>query len=250
MARVTAVGLTGAGRVRSRNEDCLGLSEWVRQRPMVTPIQLSMEVREPSLFVVADGMGGHAHGDAASLMAVTRLMGKSQTLTDEDSVIAAIKDVNDAVFDLMKANVAFRGMGTTLAGITILSDKIIGFNIGDSRVYRFNHNYLQLLSADDTNSFLHTSTEERTGVNSHSLMQSIGGASERTDIFPHSWSRPLNSPERFLLCTDGLTDMLDQGDMEDANEVDANKTILSLHEKALFKGGYDNISVIIVDVLI
>lgn len=250
MTQITVAGITSAGKVRSHNEDCLGLSDWIRQRPMTGPVQLSMCVGEPVLFVVADGMGGHAHGETASRMAVTRLLAQSPALSSEQAVVQAIQETNAAMYELMATDAMFRGMGTTLAGVVVCPEKIIGFNVGDSRIYQFRHGYMQLLSVDDTVDFPYALTTERTGLASHAITQSIGGASEPTDVTPHVWSHPLEGSQRFLLCTDGLTDMLDQDAMEASHSGDIKTAISALHEQALAQGGHDNVSVLILDVTV
>ncbi|GAB6037552.1 serine/threonine-protein phosphatase [Fundidesulfovibrio butyratiphilus] len=248
MTRLTAAGITCAGKVRKRNEDCIGMGDFLRQRPMRGPVVLQLGVWEPLACLVADGIGGHAHGETASRLSVSRILTEALSGADEEAVSKILTAANDCLYDLMLANPEFRGMGATVAGIVVHQEKLIGFNVGDSRIYRVRHGYMQLLSTDDTVGFSQASTAERTGLASHVITQSLGGMPERTEVVAHVWSRPLEGSERFLLCTDGLTDMLDQDTMEACLTDDAESTVSALHEQALAQGGHDNVSLVLLDV--
>jgi serine/threonine protein phosphatase PrpC len=249
VTRLSVTAITSEGKVREHNEDCLGVGDWVRQRPMVRPVLLSMDVWEPVVCLVADGIGGHTHGETASRMAVARMLTKAPEMVTQEDVFRVLVETNVSFYDLMAANSDLRGMGTTVAGVVVLPEQVIGFNVGDSRIYRVRNEYLQILSEDDIFNFSFFSTSERTGLTSHSITQSIGGTIEIFDVKPHMWSRMLNNSERFLICSDGLTDMLDQDDMEACIVGDSEVAVSTLHSQALARGGHDNISIILVDVV-
>jgi serine/threonine protein phosphatase PrpC len=247
VSAIQAAALTHRGRVRPGNEDTIGLAGWLSAESGTHPVALHWTADGPALCVIADGMGGHAAGEVASRLAVERLLAATTGVTDEAGLRAAILQAHLAVRAAARADPAKADMGTTLAGLLILDGQALVFNIGDSRVYRENSSYLRLLSCDDTSSFDSDGPEARTGRrSSHGLLQALGLDLGGTAPSPHLSAVKIGGGERFLLCSDGLTDMLDQDEIEACLEPDLAATVTRLFKAAMAAGGEDNISIMMV----
>jgi protein phosphatase len=237
MLTVSAAAATDVGLLRKVNEDSM--------------------LTLPRLYAVADGMGGHAAGDVASALAVNILgrVANSEPLTPDD-LINALAMANDAILSSAAARRSQAGMGTTIAGLGIVSmsggDHWLVFNIGDSRVYRFAHGQLQQVTVD------HSEVEEL--VAAGSLHREDARTHPRRNIVtrclgtspapePDVWVFPPEADERFLICSDGLTTEVSDADIVDVltTEADAGDAAGTLVRRARDAGGRDNITVIIVD---
>ena len=140
---IEIAAITDAGSVRQFNEDSI----------VTDP--------ESGVAVLADGMGGHRAGEVASQMATRIIMRSLQTQVGEfrsdtaqlsplRAVEQCIIRANKAIFDAAQARVTYHGMGTTLALTLFYDNRVALANIGDSRIYRFRNNALQLLTSDDS----------------------------------------------------------------------------------------------------
>src|SRR5665213_249744 len=229
--------ITDRGRLRAVNEDAL--------------------LADPPLFIVADGMGGHAAGDIASWAAVyslTNLVGQGPIAIT--AMVSAIEAANDTIVRMAAANPSEAGMGTTLSGITSVMAGGMAhwmvFNIGDSRVYRSVNGELQQLTID------HSEVEEmvlagmitREQARNHPL-RNIVTRSHRTEPPPtlDYWVFPPIRSERFLICSDGLTNEVSADTMQHCltSFDDPQRAAEELLRLALEAGGRDNITVIVVD---
>ncbi len=246
MASLRAAGLTHRGAVRASNEDSIAIDGWIAPRTMTAPVQFEIELDGAALCLVADGMGGHAAGEVASGLAVRDLVEKSRDIRNAGELEAALIELNEALFDAMKADRALSGMGTTVAGVILRDRQAIVFNVGDSRVYVGRAQDLRLFSTDDSPAARRVDSRERTGQLSHTLTQCLGGWTIGT-MSPHVLTLALRENTRFLLCSDGLTDMLDQDAIEACLRDDGAATVNNLFAAAMSSGGADNISVIVAD---
>jgi PPM family protein phosphatase len=247
---LVAAGVTHRGAVRRANQDCIAIDSWTAQRDMASPLAIETLLDGPFLCVIADGLGGHSQGELASALAVRRLVDEAHRITDAAQLHAALEALNQSIYAAMAEDESRIGMGTTIAGLIVLADLALVFNVGDSRIYRrIDDQTLDLVSSDDTMSAEYVSPRERTGQFGHHLLQSLGGAASFQPIAPHILALPLDgAPQRFVLCSDGLTDMLDQSEIEDCLDASSPRaTAARLFEAAMAKGGDDNISVIVVD---
>ena len=230
---------TDVGRVRQLNEDSL--------------------LTAPTLFVVADGMGGHAAGEVASDLAVTefRRLSEFSALRPED-IAAAIGRANEHSVTAGTEHGDQFGMGTTLTGIGVVTvggnDQWAVFNVGDSRVYRFADGQLTQLTVD------HSAVQElveagqlsrdaaRTHPRRNVVTRSLGSdPAPQADV----WVFPPVIGDRFLVCSDGLTNELEDVDialvLRDAAdpEVAAQELVLRANQA----GGHDNITTVVVDLV-
>lgn len=247
MAWLRSVGLTHPGRVRQHNEDAIALGGRLVVAPTDEPLCIESIVLPRVLCLVADGMGGHAAGEIASRLATERLVQQTRAMIDEVEIAKAIESANAAVHESMAQDPARVGMGTTIAGIVVSEDLVFAFNVGDSRAYQVVDRRIHLLTLDDTPSFAADGPEARTGQTSHALTQCLGGTPEPLAIAPHITRLPPIGRQRFLLCSDGLTDMLDRRAIEACVEDEAESAVSRLFAAAMDAGGTDNISILITD---
>lgn len=216
------------GRVRAVNEDSFLIG--------------------PPVFLVADGMGGHAQGDVASkLVAETFAALAQQGVVGRDEVLQAVERAQHAV------SAAVEG-GSTVAGAALIRESGASywllFNVGDSRIYLGAPENLRQISVD------HSVVQEMIDAGSltvadagrhplrHVITRAIGSSEDwRADV----WMLPVEAGQRLLLCSDGLTVELDPITARTA--ADPQQAADALVEAALDHGGRDNITVIVVDVL-
>jgi serine/threonine protein phosphatase PrpC len=234
-ARVTA--FTHRGRVRASNEDTVVVGEWVSEVDMRAPLKTRHELSSPLLCAIADGMGGHRAGEVASRYVARRLAGEPEELSDARAAAATLKTIDAELYRAMAADEDLLGMGTTVVGL-VLAPLMVWFNVGDSRLYRYERGRLEQMSIDDT----------PPGPRSGLITQSLGGVVPPVPIDPHVGEAPLAAPARFLLCSDGLTDMLADDEIEDCMKLGDTDAVAEMFELAMRAGGADNISIIVATV--
>ena len=223
---------TDVGCQRERNEDSLIVS--------------------PPLFVVADGMGGHKAGDVASEVAVKTLSALAPTIPDVDLLGRAVESANHAVItEAQKAGC--EGMGTTMTACVVQGDKLAIAHVGDSRAYLLHTGKLQQLTrdhswvADMVDQGKLSQEEARTHPNRSVITRALG-----SDPFmqPDLYEVTASEGDRLLLCSDGLTSMVDDGSIQAmlARIRDPQRCAAALVNEAIANGGADNITVIVVDI--
>lgn len=237
--RVTA--FTHQGAVRAQNEDTIAVGVWVRNAPMENPRQVVHGLDAPLLCLIADGMSGHAAGEEASRLAAFRLVEMAHTISNKEDITDLLRQANREIFDAMSEDPQRLGMGTTVVGILLRKERILWFNVGDNRLYRYRDHFLRQLSIDDV-----LDPYANDGKRSGSVIQALGGARTFLEIMPHVGMEPFVSSWRYLLCSDGLSDMLPIEAMEAAMTEDDTATVIALFEQAMATGGEDNISIILV----
>jgi protein phosphatase len=256
-------GLTHAGKVRPNNEDNFHIVQFGRYlRALMSSLpagELPEEIDQPGYgFVVADGLGGRAGGEVASRLAITLLIEYALQTPDwilgqDDKLLARIMDrsaqrfkaVNEAIMTEALAQPGLGGMGTTLSVALSLCDDLIISHIGDSPIYLFRAGELNRLTRD------HTTLLRQLGPGGDNAAR-IRRALTRA-IGHHSGADPdiqhykLADGDRVLLCTDGLTDMVDHGSIARVlgQGLSAEATCRSLVDLALDRGGLDNVTVIV-----
>jgi protein phosphatase len=212
------------------------------------------------VFVVADGMGGHAAGEVASEMAVQiiarHLLALTSAVDDGANTLVAkaMQDAHRAIFDRMLAESDKQGMGTT-ASVMVLSDHgyLIG-QIGDSRVYLYrdgalvqitkDHSYVQ----EQVDAGLLTPEQARYHPYSNVNTRCVGASDEvEADIY----SGEVRVGDVFLLCSDGLTGMVDDRRLAQLLMARSGpgRIVDSLIAEANGRGGLDNITAIVIQVL-
>lgn len=185
----------------------------------------------PSLVAVLDGLGGHPAGNiAAALAADVIASGSSQTKTEED-LVALVEKANRFLYRTMFAYPSLQGMGATVAGVLVTSDRVTVFHVGDSRVYLHTGNHLKQATVDDW--------EE--GY----ITQSLGGYGALQPIHVHTALEPL-AGGRFLAATDGLFDHTDRATLSKAMEGPLEALPDRLEKVAIESGNPDDFSVAVV----
>ena len=235
--------MTDVGRKREVNQDYV----YVTDKP-IGPF--------PNLLAVADGMGGHKAGDFASKYTVTVLRKElEQTSIDrpEEILRGIVATANNKLIEAAATDVKLEGMGTTLVAATVVGNTLYFANVGDSRLYLINEKIRQL-SKD------HSLVEE---------MVRLGGIKEeeaknhpdkniitraigvKPDVEADVYEYRLKKGDTILMCTDGLSNMVEDEDMFDIvkGSRDIVEAVQMLIEKANSNGGRDNIGVVMAEPL-
>ena len=229
---------TDVGKIRNMNQDFLAVSD--------------------SLFVVADGMGGHRGGEAASEIAVKKII-ERQRYSTVQSFRDQFIEANTTVRSEAGRNADWEGMGTTLCGITLISpgedgkEKLAIANIGDSRIYLLSQGLFSQVTED------HSLVEEmrREGkitaqeaeIHPHrNIITRALGIDEEANV--DCWELPIHKDDRFLLCSDGLTNEVATSEIHSilATVDSPQEAAELLVDLANTNGGNDNITVVVVDV--
>ena len=209
-----------------------------------------------NLIAVADGMGGHAGGEVASAIAINALAQLLPVISDleidtdsrEDLFLNITYEIDSQILEKSKQNPELAGMGTTLTALNISGDNVELLHIGDSRCYRYRDNKLAQLSYDHTvmQELLDQGRLTPEEVFDHPqrslLTQALMGDS---GLDPILVSYEIKVDDQFLLCSDGLTNLLSDyeiGKIIESNTGDDVITALITEVKA--KGAPDNITII------
>lgn len=242
--RLDAAVLTHVGMRRTRNEDCIAIGRESLNTPMDDPRLVVQRLDAPGICVVADGMGGHPAGDVASRLAADGMLAAARAgIGDKSALVAAIRHINHGLFREMERVPALYGMGTTIAGVIAGPRGLLAFNVGDSRVYRVRAGATEQVSVDHTMEIAGRITSGHKPA--RVLSQCLGGFLGEEDVSPHVVTLPLEDGVQFLVCSDGLHDMLSDAQIERCLQPDLRAAVRALFEAAMRAGGIDNISIIL-----
>ncbi|MCK9259709.1 MAG: protein phosphatase 2C domain-containing protein [Azoarcus sp.] len=234
-------GLSHVGRVRSRNEDSICIDA------------------DNGWLVLADGMGGYQGGDVASALSVRAVLDRLQRCPDaaghgvaamESALCEGLNDANEAILQAGAANAGLSGMGATMVAAWVTGKYLVHAHVGDSRLYRLRPGRLEQLTCDHTvlqaqvDAGLIDPVEAAQMPVRGLLTRGLGVApTVAVDVGAHE----LVDQDRFMLCSDGLTDMIDAREI--ARLLGASGPVSELAQglvdAALARGGRDNVSVII-----
>lgn len=245
--KIRLFGRSDVGCVRDNNEDMIliGISP-VRDAEISEEKEISDQDR--FCVLVSDGMGGHENGEEASEHTLMRIRSAVMNRNNnwdstEEMFEETIRSISNELNAMSTERALDKSMGCTLSGFIFLDGKIYLVNIGDSRSYRYRDGILRQLSTDQT---LH----ERDGVElpQGKALYSCIGANCEAELSIEEISERIMEGDRFLLCTDGLTDMVREDDIEATlAKGTAEEAVGTLIEKAKTAGGRDNVSVIVLD---
>jgi serine/threonine protein phosphatase PrpC len=228
------------GRVRDGNEDFAG----------------AFAPAEPdergSLFVVADGMGGHAAGEVASKLAVETVLRDWTSRASNrphQALRAAVRNANAAVF-AASLDIETRGMGTTVVALAIVGAEAIVAHVGDSRAYMIRHSQTSQLTADHSRVGemlrLRLITPEQAAHHParSQLTRSLGGEpGVQVDVSRTA----ISAGDSFVLCSDGVWDLVSMRDIaEAAGAATAEETAETIVAAALERGAPDNVTAIVI----
>jgi protein phosphatase len=229
---------THVGRVRDANEDLY----LVGKRMGADPIESwsgRMAVGH-GWAVIADGMGGHEDGQIASRIVIETIAGSIESVRDEADVASMIENAHRKLFEAMYSGQGRPGMGSTVVGVVFFDHEALVFNVGDSRAYEIRRGQLLQLSRDDT---LGVGRGRRGG---HALTQSLGGTATPQPVSPHIRRFRLDDHVGVLLCSDGLTDMVQENRIGTLLAEHATNPAEHLATAANDAGGKDNITVVVI----
>ena len=236
--------LTDAGKVRSHNEDS---------------VTILKNKSNEYLMMVADGMGGHRKGEVASSLALAHLGKRFTDIASIGTKYDAVNWLNDNVNEIKKNILDYAnehedslGMGSTLVVAILTKDYLIFGNIGDSSGYVLKNSKLHKVTKDHTlvnllvESGNLTEDEAKYHPKKNVLMRALG-ASEKVqmDIFDVDMNN-----EGIMLCSDGLTTMLSDEQIEkvlDDENLDTQEKVIKLIQKCNARGGFDNVSIAFVE---
>lgn len=229
------------GCVRSQNEDMVLLgSHFVRNDAFSTRVDLTNSDRY--IMAVADGMGGHNRGDVASSDALHNLefyFHDLPTGLSPESIKDKFEDWLDSINNIIdskgRSDEQYKGMGTTLVGLAFYEGQFYTLNCGDSRLYRFRDGDLTQLTSDHSLSNMLGSSQH-----SNVITNCIGGGATSSFIDIMNITDDIKEGDVYMLCSDGLTDMLPDSIIYTllAEGSDAN----TLCDAAVAAGGLDNVS--------
>lgn len=253
--KLNAVVVCGPGRVRKQNQDNFYLNGSYRGQVDCACSLIGMvSCDESGVFAVADGMGGEKHGELASLETVRCL--RQAHRNGRPDLASVINTSNERVCDLINAYGGDR-IGTTFVGCVFTEHSARITNIGDSRAYLFSRGRLEKVSRDHTviqqllDFGIIDEEKAKTHPSRHKITQHIGLFPDELIIEPYSRDIDLVPGDLILLCSDGLTDMVD--DTAIAGILGAtgsfDKKAEALFKNALFNGGKDNTTVIVIEVV-
>src|SRR5579875_3721105 len=207
------------------------------------------------LLALADGMGGHAAGEVASQLAIAALAHLDDDEPGGDllgKLDAAVRAGNAAIAAQVEADPELEGMGTTLTAILFAGNRIGLVHIGDSRGYLLRDGELTQITKDDT--FVQTLVDEGRitpeEAHSHPQRSLIMRALTGHEVEPTLTMREVRVGDRFLLCSDGLSDPVSDETIREALQIpDVSESAERLIELALRGGGPDNVTVVVADVV-
>ena len=233
-----AIGNSVIGMRRTNNEDAIYVNE------------------QKNLYVVADGMGGCNAGEVASNTAISifvEAMEKTENEEILDRMMFATRACNQIVYQKAKNNIEYTDMGTTLVAACIEKEKVFIIYVGDSRAYRFRDNELCQITTDHSYVMelvkIGSITKEEAEVHpkKNIITRAIG---VREDVEPDIVIADIKEGDKILLCTDGLSNMVSNKEMEKilTTECSTEEKVKKLVLLANHKGGLDNISLILIEI--
>ena len=258
--RIQSTVINNKGRVRGNNEDSFYFNGIFMPRNRMDHGALVVkEFRdEIQLYAVCDGMGGTDSGEDASFCAVNGLAGRRQEhrkLLDANELKHTLREISDQVYE--EACQRGQKSGTTIAMMLLQGQQVVFANVGDSRIYRFRNRTLTQISMDHSkvqrmiSMGLLTPEQARKDPSRHVITQYLGMSPE-VRVSPYIVTdQPLQKGDIYLLCSDGLTDMVEDTQIEAIlqKEKKLSDAVKALFEEAMKNGGRDNTTIILVHIM-
>lgn len=238
--KLDSFALSDVGLIREENEDAYRL------------------LHRENCFILADGLGGHRAGEVASAKAVEYLSSavkhffisrKNEEILAKDlksHLKIVLENTNLWIHHLAWVNPDFKGMGTTICSALFHDEYVIYSNIGDSRIYRLRNNTLSQLTKDHLVEYQEHKVDGSTATKQRKILSQAIGTS--MNIIPDIEIAPIAKDDLFLLCSDGLSDMLSQLELQSLLSTNAPLNIIgqNLVTQANLRGGKDNITLILI----
>ena len=240
-----AFALTNMGVQRNTNQDYAYVSE--------------MKIGNlPNILIVADGMGGHKAGEVASEQAVNTVLESIKHNESEDKITIiekAIEEANQRVLDMSASDEKFKGMGTTLVVATLENDILYVANVGDSRLYLIEDNEIKQITRDHSlvQEMISKGEIDKESARTHSRKNVITRAiGADTKIIADFFEVDIKTDTKILLCSDGLSNMVEDSQIiriiEECSGKTLEDTVHKLIDAANENGGCDNIAVVLAQV--
>jgi len=247
---IRACGITDVGLKREGNEDSFSTDDSLH------------------LYIVADGMGGHLAGEVASQIAVEMINKSYRTWVEKQTpieelfaapdtsisakgnyILSSIRLANRVIYEMALEHKQYHGMGTTVVALHVSPDLVIASNVGDSRIYMIRNDRIEKLSRDHTivaeqiEMGMMSEEEAATSPLKHILTRNLGSAEETE---PDVFELVPAERDRFLLCSDGLTDLVSDEEMLKMGlEAEGpDEFCRKLMDLVLKRGAHDNTTII------
>ena len=233
--------------MRSQNEDMILVdNQFIREDSCWTQFVLGCDDR--LMVAVADGMGGHNRGDIASNDTLRNLqyffydIPSCLSVGDfNEAIVGWLESINNYIASKGRADEQFKGMGTTLVAFAYYNQDFYSMNCGDSRLYRFRDHQMVQLTKDHS-----LSSKTDSGKRSNVITNCIGGGCSTSFIDMVQMTDDVHEGDVYLLCSDGLTDML--SDETIGELLGKNADADALCGAAVEAGGLDNVSCCVITV--
>lgn len=247
MIKLEIQALSKVGLVRDNNEDMVSLGGILLRDDAMTLPPINLDEESQFYLLVADGMGGHEHGERASQGLLEHLDkcfkdGVIKAETVENDLFSQVRAYSDKLNWQAREEGQHRPMGCTLTGMVWSNGKALLVNVGDSRTYRYRDGILRQITQDDTMRGITGNPNE-----SKALLNCVGGGCQ-CELMVVDFTERLYPGDRLLICSDGLTDMLGDEEIEQILD-DSHQPVDELYEAACQRGGVDNVSIILAKIL-
>jgi serine/threonine protein phosphatase PrpC len=241
--------LSHPGLVRHQNEDSVVIGTHAMSDLEGELAGFRLDEAHGWIVAVIDGIGGHTGGQAAADYSAKAMA--AQTDFSEIEVQRALLETHAGLLELAQKNPELKKCGAAIAGIAALGTQLCIFNVGDCRVYRVQDGFLALQTCDDSLAeALRESLGDGDGAirppNAHALIQALGAGIAIDQLKPHTRAVTAREGSRYLICSDGLTDLVNLDAMEMAfkESSDSQTVVNRLVDQALTAGGRDNVTII------
>jgi serine/threonine protein phosphatase PrpC len=247
--RVKFVARSEIGHARENNEDKFDFYE---------PDEEPLLAARGSVYLVCDGMGGHNAGQIASELAAKQFLHAYYHLggTAQEAARQAILQAHHYIAEMASKIPSRYGMGTTLTALILKQDEGILAHVGDSRCYRLREGVFEQLSRDHTlvahlvEQGILTPEQARYHPQRNVIRQAVGVADPSEPLEPDIETFALQVGDLYLLCSDGLTDMVDDAEIEAIlRDEPPTRAAWRLVDRALANGGRDNITIVLVRIV-
>ena len=243
MSSIDVVAVTHRGRERRHNDDTIAVAGYQSGALEGRPVGFRADTVRPVTCLVADGLGGHPEGGRASRIAAATITDASTTFHGPQAVVAAVCAANDQVYAEMAHSPRWNAMGTTIVVLVFSAGEVYCVNVGDSRCFLLRGPDLVQLSADDSPAPAVGGTTVSTLVT-----QTLGGRPSPEPVTPHVYLTKVEPGDRFLLCSDGLTDEVPPDRIErELQDASLYGGVEALLRAALDAGGRDNVSILLAE---
>ncbi|MFP3989013.1 protein phosphatase 2C domain-containing protein [Streptomyces sp. E11-3] len=250
MPYLAVTALSHVGLVREHNEDSLVVGPWTMcGTETENPQTLLFPLGRPLVVAVADGLGGQPAGEVASALVVRQLASLGPSLSDTEALGDALDLCNRALYSVADGRPELTSMGTTVAGAVVREESLLVFNVGDSKVFYVAQDGTQDEAQDGLRQVsVDDSPPPAPGHRTTSLVtQTLGGSRLFSAVTPHIAAFELSAGDRYLVCSDGLTDPVPDEAIDGLLRVhDGGRAAFELWHAAIEAGGPDNITLALI----